>query len=209
MPNIRLPSDLGKSTWYEHYEIRIAKVERAYAGPPNSNRHLTRGATWQSAKKPAKKGRSEQAAQGTLTPKQTAHATSISSTAPARPFIKAGTKPGPFTPVDLAVQAGRPLLARQPFDPREIDDIILGCVNVHTDEVNPGRVAGLRLGCGPGSARLDRTAQLRIRPAVDRYRLALHSSRPCRPHSGRRHRGPVATPHCCSRKRQPAGSVSS
>lgn len=65
------------------------------------------------------------------------------------PFIKAGTKPGPFTPVDLAVQAGRPLLARQPFDPREIDDIILGCVNVHTDEVNPGRVAGLRLGCGP------------------------------------------------------------
>ena len=65
------------------------------------------------------------------------------------PFIKAGTEPGPFTPVDLAVQAGRPLLARQPFDPREIDDIILGCVNVHTDEVNPGRVAGLRLGCGP------------------------------------------------------------
>jgi acetyl-CoA C-acetyltransferase len=65
------------------------------------------------------------------------------------PFLKAGTEPGPFTPVDLAVQAGRPLLARQPFDPREIDDIILGCVNVHTDEVNPGRVAGLRLGCGP------------------------------------------------------------
>ncbi len=64
------------------------------------------------------------------------------------PFLKAGNKPGPFTPVDLAVQAGRPLLARQPFDPGEIDDIILGCVNVHTDEVNPGRVAGLRLGCG-------------------------------------------------------------
>jgi acetyl-CoA C-acetyltransferase len=65
------------------------------------------------------------------------------------PFLKASNKPGPFTPVDLAVQAGRPLLTRQPFDPREIDDIILGCVNVHTDEVNPGRVAGLRLGCGP------------------------------------------------------------
>ena len=65
------------------------------------------------------------------------------------PFIKAGNKPGPFTPVDLAVQAGRPLLARQPFDPREFDDVILGCVNVHTDEVNPGRVAALRLGCGP------------------------------------------------------------
>jgi len=64
------------------------------------------------------------------------------------PMIKAGTKAGPFTPVDLAVEAGRPLLARQPFDPREIDDVILGLVNVHPDEVNPGRVAALRLGCG-------------------------------------------------------------
>ncbi len=64
------------------------------------------------------------------------------------PMIKAGNKAGPFTPVDLAVEAGRPLLARQPFDPREIDDVILGLVNVHPDEVNPGRVAALRLGCG-------------------------------------------------------------
>ena len=30
------------------------------------------------------------------------------------PFIKARGKPGPFTPVDLAVQCGRPLLLRQP-----------------------------------------------------------------------------------------------
>ena len=65
------------------------------------------------------------------------------------PFLKAGNKPGPFTPVDLAVHAGRPLLARQPFDPRQFDEVILGCVNVHPDEVNPGRVAALRLGCGP------------------------------------------------------------
>ncbi len=64
------------------------------------------------------------------------------------PFLKAQDGPGPFTPVDLAVQAGRPLLLRQPFDPREFDDVILGCVNVHPDEVNPGRVAALRLGCG-------------------------------------------------------------
>ena len=64
------------------------------------------------------------------------------------PMVKAGNKAGPFTPVDLAVEAGRPLLARQPFDPREIDDVILGLVNVHPDEVNPGRVAALRLGCG-------------------------------------------------------------
>ncbi len=38
------------------------------------------------------------------------------------PFLKARSGPGPFTPVDLAVQCGRPLLARQPFapDPRSI-----------------------------------------------------------------------------------------
>ena len=30
------------------------------------------------------------------------------------PFIKARGRPGPFTPVDLAVQCGRPLLLRQP-----------------------------------------------------------------------------------------------
>jgi acetyl-CoA C-acetyltransferase len=65
------------------------------------------------------------------------------------PFIKARNAPGPFTPVDLAVQAGRALLLRQPFEPTEFDDVILGCVNVHADEVNPGRVAALRLGCGP------------------------------------------------------------
>lgn len=35
---------------------------------------------------------------------------------------------------------------RQPFGPDAFDDVILGCVNVHTDEVNPGRVAALRLG---------------------------------------------------------------
>jgi acetyl-CoA C-acetyltransferase len=66
------------------------------------------------------------------------------------PFIKARDAPGPFTPVDLAVEAGRPLLARQPFDWSEFDEVILGCVNVHPDEVNPGRIAGLRLGLGTG-----------------------------------------------------------
>jgi len=40
------------------------------------------------------------------------------------------------------------LLLRQPFGPDAFDDVILGCVNVHADEVNPGRVAALRLGCG-------------------------------------------------------------
>ncbi len=66
------------------------------------------------------------------------------------PFIKAQGKPGPFTPVDLAVQCGRPLLLRQPFAPDQIDQVILGCVNVIADEMNPARVAALRLGMGAG-----------------------------------------------------------
>jgi acetyl-CoA C-acetyltransferase len=64
------------------------------------------------------------------------------------PFLKARSGPGPFTPVDLAVQCGRPLLARQPFAPNEFDQVILGCVNVIADEMNPARVAALRLGMG-------------------------------------------------------------
>jgi acetyl-CoA C-acetyltransferase len=64
------------------------------------------------------------------------------------PFLKARSGPGPFTPVDLAVQCGRPLLARQPFAPNAFDQVILGCVNVIADEMNPARVAALRLGMG-------------------------------------------------------------
>ena len=64
------------------------------------------------------------------------------------PFLKARHGPGPFTPVDLAVQCGRPLLARQPFAPDAFDQVILGCVNVIADEMNPARVAALRLGMG-------------------------------------------------------------
>ncbi|OWU72695.1 acetyl-CoA C-acetyltransferase [Phaeobacter sp. 22II1-1F12B] len=64
------------------------------------------------------------------------------------PFLKARGKPGPFTPVDLAVQAGRPLFMRQPFAATAFDLVILGCVNVIQDEMNPARVAALRLGMG-------------------------------------------------------------
>lgn len=64
------------------------------------------------------------------------------------PFLRARGKPGPFTPVDLAVQCGRPLLMRQPFAPDAFDMVVLGCVNVIADEMNPARVAALRLGMG-------------------------------------------------------------
>jgi len=64
------------------------------------------------------------------------------------PFLKVRGGPGPFTPVDLAVQCGRPLLARQPLARNAFDLVILGCVNVIADEMNPARVAALRLGMG-------------------------------------------------------------
>ncbi|WP_028956859.1 acetyl-CoA C-acetyltransferase [Sulfitobacter sp. 20_GPM-1509m] len=64
------------------------------------------------------------------------------------PFLKARGAPGPFTPVDLAVQCGRPLLMRQPMPRDAFDLVILGCVNVIQDEMNPARVAALRLGMG-------------------------------------------------------------
>jgi len=64
------------------------------------------------------------------------------------PFLKARSGPGPFSAADLAVQAGRALLMRQPFSPADLDEVILGCAGPAADEVNIGRVAALRLGCG-------------------------------------------------------------
>jgi acetyl-CoA C-acetyltransferase len=64
------------------------------------------------------------------------------------PFIRARGRPGPFTPVDLAVACGRPLLLRQPFPADAFDQVILGCVSVPAGEMNPSRVAALRLGMG-------------------------------------------------------------
>src|SRR3989344_6892200 len=64
------------------------------------------------------------------------------------PFLKARGRPGPFAALDLAVQAGRPLLSRQPFPPEAIEEVILGCVMPSEKEANIGRLAALRLGCG-------------------------------------------------------------
>ena len=64
------------------------------------------------------------------------------------PFLKARTGPGPFTGSDLAVQAGRALLLRQPFEPDAFDEVILGAALPSADEANIARVVSLRLGCG-------------------------------------------------------------
>ena len=64
------------------------------------------------------------------------------------PFLKSRNRPGPFAASDLAVAAGRSLLLRSPFAPADLDEVILGCAAPSVDEVNIGRVAALRMGCG-------------------------------------------------------------
>lgn len=64
------------------------------------------------------------------------------------PFLKAQKGPGPFAASDLATQAGRALLLRQPFLPGDLDEVILGCAAPSPDETNIGRMVALRLGCG-------------------------------------------------------------
>ena len=64
------------------------------------------------------------------------------------PFLKAKAGLGPFTGSDLAVNAGRPLLLRQPFGATAFDEVILGAAMPSADEANIGRVVALRLGCG-------------------------------------------------------------
>jgi len=64
------------------------------------------------------------------------------------PFLKARGEPGPFSASDLATQAGRALLMRQPIAPSDLSEVILGCAAPAPDEVNIGRVVALRMGCG-------------------------------------------------------------
>lgn len=64
------------------------------------------------------------------------------------PFLKARGAPGPFAAADLAIQAARALLLRQPFAPETFDEVIAGCVMPGPDEANIARIVALRLGCG-------------------------------------------------------------
>lgn len=64
------------------------------------------------------------------------------------PFLKSRNRPGPFAASDLATAAGSALLMRAPFSPTDLDEVILGCAAPSVDEVNIGRVAALRMGCG-------------------------------------------------------------
>ncbi|APV48393.1 acetyl-CoA acetyltransferase [Betaproteobacteria bacterium GR16-43] len=64
------------------------------------------------------------------------------------PFLRAKEALGPFTGSDLAVAAGRPLVARQPFEASAFDEVIIGAALPSANEANIGRVVSLRVGCG-------------------------------------------------------------
>lgn len=64
------------------------------------------------------------------------------------PFLRDSGRQGPFSASDLALAAGRALLARQPIAPSDLDEVILGCAMPSPDEANIGRILALRLGCG-------------------------------------------------------------
>src|SRR5262252_9078012 len=64
------------------------------------------------------------------------------------PFLKARTGLGPFTGSDLAVNAARGMVMRQPFEATAFDEVIVGAAHPSADEANIARVISLRLGCG-------------------------------------------------------------
>ncbi|NNF17384.1 MAG: acetyl-CoA C-acetyltransferase [Gammaproteobacteria bacterium] len=64
------------------------------------------------------------------------------------PFLRAAGRPNEFSASDLAVAASRPLLARQPIEPMDLDEVVLGCAMPSPDEANIGRILALRAGCG-------------------------------------------------------------
>lgn len=64
------------------------------------------------------------------------------------PFLRAAGRPNEFSASDLAVAASRPVLARQPIEPMDLDEVILGAAMPASDEANIGRILALRLGCG-------------------------------------------------------------
>jgi len=64
------------------------------------------------------------------------------------PFLKAKGQAGPFSASDLAVGLGRELLAKQPFSPEDLGEVVIGCMMPSPDEANIARVIALRLGCG-------------------------------------------------------------
>ena len=64
------------------------------------------------------------------------------------PFLKARGKPGLFSATELALGATKPLMLRQPFDAKDLDEVIYGCMMPSADEANIARIIALRIGGG-------------------------------------------------------------
>ena len=64
------------------------------------------------------------------------------------PYLKSSKPSRAFKAAELAIKAGQPLLARQPFAVDAFDEVIVGCVMPYVDEANIARIIALRLGCG-------------------------------------------------------------
>lgn len=64
------------------------------------------------------------------------------------PFLKMQGEPGVLTASDLALAAIRPLIMRQPFSGKEIEEVVAGCVAPQADEMNIARLIALRAGLG-------------------------------------------------------------
>ena len=56
------------------------------------------------------------------------------------PFLKACGRPGPFSASDLAFAAGRSLLARQPFQPEDLDEVINHIIEDPADQTLARRI---------------------------------------------------------------------
>jgi len=55
--NALVAQRLGKERWYSHYELRVAKVERAYAGPEGRRSDAVRSRFGSAARNVARRGR--------------------------------------------------------------------------------------------------------------------------------------------------------
>src|SRR5690349_22977351 len=135
-----------------HFSLRSARSPRAWFASTTSARTWAPRCLrrWSRTCRP-RRGRRSQRARA----RSPDHLTEYAMDAPiyvidsARtPFLKSRNRPGPFAASDLATDAGRALLLRQPFAPADLDEVILGCAAPSVDEVNIGRVVALRMGCG-------------------------------------------------------------
>src|SRR5688500_17483246 len=65
------------------------------------------------------------------------------------PFARAGSDLAAVSAATLGSSLVRELLARAEFRPRDVDEVVFGCVGAGADEANVARVIALRAGIPP------------------------------------------------------------